>query len=211
MIHQQPKISLSLSGALGVIIVPDRKTIEKAYEIAQQTMPDSSEYVISVGSLPHLTLHHCKLSDVPRNEVLELVNRLRSNLVGAPLSFSGMEVFSGKFLFWNLASIEPKIADAHLEALTLAKYLERNSPAMALSDERLSLTNDELENVSKFGHPLVRGQYRPHITLGFSEKLKEQVAGVISPVGWSGVIESVEFARIGFPGRVEEILSLNSM
>jgi hypothetical protein len=97
--------------------------------------------------------------------------------------------------------------EAHIKALTLAKYLDRASEAKALSEERLSLREAELENVRLFGHPLVRSLFTPHITLGFHPRISDHlVAGLTCE--WSFEVASVELARIGYPGRVDEVVKL---
>lgn len=58
-------ISEVVSGAVGFVILPDNDSINIAYDLAAQLMPLDSEFILSPGSLPHLTLYHSKLNGFP--------------------------------------------------------------------------------------------------------------------------------------------------
>lgn len=94
-----------------------------------------------------------------------------------------------------------------LTALTLVQYLDRSTVAKAVSEEGLSLKEAEQENVLRFGHPLVRSLYMPHITIGFHQGLSALMASDIE-VPWTMEVASVELVKVGHPGRVEEIIDL---
>jgi hypothetical protein len=72
----------TLSGALGLAIIPDQATIECAYTLARELMPSEADYVLSEGSLPHLTLYHGKLDQVPLSVARDTLTALRSDLFG---------------------------------------------------------------------------------------------------------------------------------
>jgi 2'-5' RNA ligase len=196
------------SGPLGLVIVPDQATIERAYTIAEEIMPKGAHYVLGPGSLPHLTLYHGNLADVPGPVASETLKGLRSNLVGQRFTLKNIVAFGGNFIFWNVdcSSCNCDVLQvSHNMALNLAQYLDRSTVARAVSDERLSLKEAELENVRRFGHPLVRSLYMPHITIGFDRGLSEQVAPNMK-FKWSMEVASVELVKVGHPGRVEEII-----
>jgi hypothetical protein len=55
--YKTPLAPKTLSGALGLAIIPDQATIKRAYALAEEIMPKDAQYVLSEGSLPHLTLY----------------------------------------------------------------------------------------------------------------------------------------------------------
>jgi 2'-5' RNA ligase len=202
--------STLLSGALGLVIVPDHATIERAYALAEEIMPKDAEYVLRRGSLPHLTLYHGKLADVPGLSVSETLKELRTELVGQKFTLKEIVAFGGNFIFWNVDRSSPAcevLQASHATALNLAQYLDRSTVAKAVSEEGLSLKEAELENVRRFGHPLVRSLYMPHITIGFHHGLSALMASDIE-VPWAMEVASVELVKVGHPGRVKEIIDL---
>lgn len=199
-----------LSAALGLVIVPDAATIQRAYALAKDTMPRDAQFTLSEGSLPHLTLYHGKLEGLPKNFVQTTLGTLRGELVGKQFTLKSIVAFGGNFIFWNVDSSSTgfeTLQQSHLTALGIADYLDRSSVAKAVSEEALSLTEEEQENVKLFGHPLVRSLYTPHITLGLHPGISEQLAPGLEH-SWLFEVASVELVRVGHPGRVEEIIDL---
>ena len=200
-----------LSGALGIVIVPDQATIERAYALAAEILPPKAEYVLAAGSIPHLTLYHGKLKDVPADEVRRVVTDIRMILAGQRFSLGPIIAYGGNFVFWNVEqNTDIKLLlEAHGKALAVAQFLDRMSEAKATSEEGLTLTEVELENVKQFGHPLVRQLYTPHITLGFHRGISQTLAtGLYENFEFS--IASIEMARIGYPGRVKSLVGLEN-
>lgn len=203
--HVPPSL---LSGALGLVIVPDQKTIERAYALAGELMPRDAHYVLRSESLPHLTLYHGRLVDLPGPSAAEILGQIRVALVGQKLTLSRIVTFGGKFVFWNVDSSRCDyhvLQAAHEKALEFAQYLDRSTVARAVSEEALSLTDTEQSNVQRFGHPLVGALYMPHVTLGFHHGISDYVATDIT-CEWQMQVVSVELVKVGHPGRVEEII-----
>lgn len=204
--------ALTLSGALGVVIIPDQATIAESYKLARNILPASSEYILSSRAIPHITLYHGKFLDVPTSEVQTILRDIRSDLHRANFSLGPIQCFGGNFVFWN---VEPddttrhQLQLAHEKSLTLSRFLDRSAPPKATSEEGLSLYAAELENLKEYGHPLVRQSYLPHITLGFHRGLAAHVPNGQSNK-WHSSVGSVEFVRVGYPGTIEEIVSLES-
>ena len=198
-----------LSGALGIVVVPDQETVQRSYVLAAEILPRGSEYVLAPGSLPHLTLYHGKLRDVPMREALQMVSELRGILVGQRFSLGPIVAYGGNFVFWNVAqdSDTKLLKEAHSRALSVAQFLDRTLESKATSEEGLVLSQPELENVRQYGHPLVRQLYAPHITLGFHRGIARSLApGLHNRAEFS--VASVDMARIGFPGQVESLVDL---
>jgi 2'-5' RNA ligase len=208
--YKTPVAPKTLSGALGLAIIPDQATIKRAYALAEEIMPKDAQYVLSEGSLPHLILYHGKLEGIPESDARDTLRGLQSNLLGQKFVLKAIVAFGGNFIFWNVdpsSSGVEVLQRSHSDALSVARYLAKSSVAKAVSEEALSLTDAELENVRLFGHPLVRSLYTPHITLGFHPGISDQLACGLE-CDWSFEVESVEVVKIGYPGRVEEIVDL---
>jgi 2'-5' RNA ligase len=208
--YKTPLAPKTLSGALGLVIIPDQATIKRAYALAAEIMPKDAQYVLSEGSLPHLTLYHGKLEGIPESDARDTLGVLQSNLLGQRFVLKAIVAFGGNFIFWNVdpsSSCVEVLHRSHSDALSVARYLAKSSVAKAVSEEALSLTDAELENVRLFGHPLVRSLYTPHITLGFHPGISDQLARGLE-CNWLFEVASVKVVKIGYPGRVEEIVDL---
>ena len=204
--------SSSLSGPLGLVVVPDCATIERAYALAEEIMPRDSQYVLGKDSLPHLTLYHGKLANLPVITASEILKELRTQLIGRKFTLNNIRSFGGNFIFWNVdlvSSADNILQGAHITALKLSQHLDRSASSKAIAEEGLSLTAGELENVRLFGHPLVRSLYMHHITLGFNQGISGDIADEIK-CEWSIEVASVELVKIGHPGRVEGVINLSS-
>jgi 2'-5' RNA ligase len=199
-----PKENASLSGALGLVLIPDPHTIEKSYALASQVLPEGSEYVLGQHSLPHITLYHGVLREVPLRMVRELRQRIHVLLEGEELRLRDISLFGGNFVFWNVENPSRGLLSAHVEALSLAQYLDPRGISKATSEEQLALTEAQLANVKQYGHPLVKEFFQPHITLGFQKGLEASIKSERN--AWIARIHTVEFVRVGFPGRVEEVI-----
>ena len=198
-----------LEGALGLVIIPDQGTIDRAYQLAKELLPNDAEYLLDPRSLPHITLYHSSLVRVPRQEVSRIADELSRSLVGQIVNLGPVVSFGGNFIFWNIDPLQSDMSflrEAHQSALRLAQYLDRLAPTRA-KEERLQLSAAEQRNVELFGHPLVNELYTPHITLGFNPGIGKYFQQSRT-VSWQLRVASVQFVRIGHPGRVVQVLSL---
>ncbi len=186
-----------LNGSFGIVLLPDDETVKACHRLAGKLLPQNSEFV-AVHS--HITLYHGIIADAPSERLLKLTDRL-AHLVGASFELNEIQIFGGKFVFYNLVP-DPKIRAAHNEALCMAKYLDNEALTRA-EEERLDLTDAQRENLKKYGHPLVRDLHIPHITLGYSSELGN-LPDTSFPKTMS--VKSVSFASIGSYGSVEKSL-----
>ncbi len=197
----------TFNGGYGFVAVPDRATIEQSYQLAAAIFPQDSEYILAPGCLPHITLYHSKMRDVPLGWANKLTTEINSSLAGITIDLNALICFGGKFIFWNVdpaSAAYPLLKTAHERALELAQYLDQSAVRRA-DEEGLTLTVNEKENVAKFNHPLVRDLYLPHITLGYDARCKGLINEGVSE-RWSMQIESVRFAEIGHPGVVKKVV-----
>ncbi len=208
--HKLESPKPTLSGALGIVIVPDQETVKSAYVLAQEILPTGSEYVLGPGSIPHLTLYHGKLQGLGALTALEVVSDIRKILLGQQFTLGSIVSFGGNFVFWNVDyySGMGRLRDAHDRSLSIAQFLDRTTEAKATSEEALTLSSAETENVKQYGHPLVRDLYAPHITLGFHRGIAQSLGSDLRKE-FKFVVSSVDLARIGYPGRVESLVDLS--
>lgn len=197
------------TGGYGFVAVPDQKTIDKCYSLVAERFPADWEYLLGSKNLPHVTLYHSRMKGVPSEFATETREKLSSTLCGLTFSLKDLQCFGAKFIFWNIDPSDSSyelLLKAHQDALQLSKYLDPTAPKRA-EEEGLSLSPKEKENVELFNHPLVRDLFTPHITLAYDEKangfLKDGETDEFTMT-----IERVEFAEIGFPGIVTEVVDL---
>ncbi|MGB6839085.1 MAG: hypothetical protein WBE27_02340 [Microgenomates group bacterium] len=189
-----------VSGSFGLVIKPDAETERKALSLAGEMAPNA-EFQIKV---PHITLYHGRVNNLPLPMVKDLLLRLRKHR-GESLVLNSLKVYGGKFLFWNNEKTG-SLRSMHQEALKLAEYLARDTVSRA-AEEGLDMTPEELENVKKYGHPLVMERYTPHITLAYdSQGLTLPPSGNIEP--WEMKIDDVLFSEMGKYGVVARVVDL---
>lgn len=192
------KATSLLSGPIGVVLLLDEGTNAQARELARRLTPDADYRV----EQPHLTLYHGQFVDVPTDRVQELLCLLQELLSGLSFGFRNIDVFGDKFLFWHVEEPDARLLNAHEASLALASFLDR-SRAPAAMQEDLALTNEEAENLARYGHPLVGELWLPHATLAFHgtglpAMSAQKRWAMCSPV-------RVALARIGPHGRITGI------
>ena len=206
---RKSEVVKSYSGGYGFVAFPDKSTIEKCYAFARDNFPKDCEYILAPPYLPHITLYHSRMKEVPIEFASQIKGKLTQSLKGLTFNLSSLECFGAKFIFWNIepfGSSYETILKCHKEALSLAFYLDRTATKRA-TEEGLTLTDQERENVELFNHPLVRDLYTPHITLAYDQRAPEFFKFGTTEK-FSMTIESVEFAEIGHPGVVVNIIEL---
>lgn len=184
------------SGVLGWVIVLDEQTESVAKKLALSFYPEA-EYRVKT---PHITLYHAPLIRVPESEIILQIKGL-VQYVARKLNFYDISPYGGKFLFWDVKNKE-KIYRLHTHLVDkYSTYLTKkvNVPA---EKEKLQMTGEEFENISKYGHPLVKKLFRPHITLaykteGINKKDKQKHSGIIS---------AIQFVEIGEYGSIKNVL-----
>lgn len=193
------------NGGYGFVAILDAAANQKARELGARRYAKKCGEVAGLEyapGLPHVTLYHAKVQGAPADQVRAVLNKL-GPLVKEKISFGPVAVYGDKFLFWN-AEISSALREAHRQALALSTFLDPKARAPA-QQEDLTLSQQERDNIARFGHPLVLDLQLPHITLGYDSAglAKDQPLEHVSHVG---TVEHIVFARIGQYGRVEEIL-----
>lgn len=188
------------NGSYGFVIKPDPLTIQKAKSLAKQMSPSAEYQTI----FPHVTLFHAQLESLPLKDIKEILSEL-VKYEGINLTFNSIEIFGDKFLFWNIEKTD-QLLSMHRQALGIAKYLNKDTVAKA-KEEGLKMTTEELENIKRYGHPLVLDRFTPHITLAYDSrgiKLPKNT----KPQSWNMKVEKIVFAEIGKYGSVQRTIDL---
>ncbi len=196
---QNPEIKEKYNGSYGIVIKPDISTGEQSLRLANELTPNA-EYKVTV---PHLTLYHGNISNLPLDKVQEILRSTQEMLRDNIHDLRDIQVFGGKFVFWDVIK-NKSMRQAHDIALGLSKFLDREKLARALQ-EGLNLTEEQRLNMEQFGHPLVGDLYRPHITLSYDSQ------GIVLPedvqsCDWRMNVNNVHFAEIGKYGSVAKII-----
>lgn len=191
--------NMLFTGSYGFVIKPDTKTQLHAERHAKELFP-LAEYRVTV---PHITLYHGKVINLPATLVVDILKQLRVYR-GERLKLFRVDVYGSKFAFWD-AEIVECLSLMHQYSLGISKYLDLSAVQRSV-EEGLDMSPGELENVKKYGHPLVNDKYRPHITLAYDSnglavkpelKLKVQEA----------VVADILFAEMGRFGSVARVLN----
>lgn len=186
------------SGSYGFFIRPDDKSQEKVVATARE-LAANSEFVTRT---PHVSLYHAKYLDLPKESILKTMRALKT-LAGKSLTLKGIHIYGGKFIFWDV-EMNPALQKAHEVALETSKFLDPEGVAKAL-EEGLNLSTIEVQNIKKYGHPLVLDNYLPHITLAYDNKgikLPKQTNERSEDMQ----IEDVNFVQTGLFGSIKQIV-----
>ena len=187
----------TLGGSHGILLLPDDDTRDACHELATRILPSEAEFIADHS---HITLYHGYLKEAPTERILNSVDRLE-HLVGANFDLNSVELFGGKFVFYNL-TFDDRIGDAHRQALGMAEFLDQDVVARSVS-EGLELTPDQQSSLERYGHPLVGELYIPHITLGYHSALPQSD---FESMPRTMSVKSVVLARIGEFGAADELL-----
>jgi hypothetical protein len=109
---------------MGLVVEPDAETIRAAYDLAATLLPADAEQRLGPGSLPHVTLTQCAVSQLPVARVAAFADRLTQRLAGRCLALGPVTAFGGGFLFWCIeadAPERPVLQHAHEDAITLGQ------------------------------------------------------------------------------------------
>ena len=184
---------------LGLVLTLDEATSQRAIELCTQHKKGN---VVDLGGrhMPHVTLYHSKLGHVLEAVVDRFLGDLAA-MLPINVSFTEIETFGGKFLFWDTERSE-QLVMAHEVALGLSKFFIPSGVQQA-DKEKIFLSPGENLNVQKFGHPLVGKLWRPHVTLGY---FSQGISVKRRLEKFKGRSVGVAFVRVGEAGTVAEVI-----
>lgn len=192
-------MTMNYSGQIGIALLPDAKTKAKSIALAREIHPN----MLDIGGVhhPHATLYHARLNDVSASMVGGLLKDL-AEVLPLSVSFYRTASFADKYLFWDVIVL-PVLMGMHERTLELARYFTPGEGAVGT--ESLKLPAEQEENVRRFGHPLMRNLWRPHITVAYDDggypAFKEREAH------FAGGFDRVALVEIGEYGTVKKILT----
>lgn len=193
------------SGAYGFVVQPD---IATQAEVDQLIMKYAGLASFQTPR-PHLTLYHAALKRAPEDRIRRILENCERILApGTEIPLGPVAQFGEKFLFWDVPwrgddSLTRTLFRAHHAALALADFRNESVTTGRQAEEKLQLTPEEQENVRKYGHPLVSGQWRPHLTLAHDER---GFKGVYPDHPHIMTVVAVRFVHIGPFGSVLDVI-----
>lgn len=185
------------TGQYGIVILFDKDTENKVRDIAEKY----TENDISFGnkgerSVPHLTLYHAYLRDVPQSFAQNLLQEI---VVPTHIVFENMSVFGGSFIFWETSKTKV-LYTAHQKALGLSSYYV--SVREDIKKEKIVISSCEQKNIETYGHPLVLKSWNPHITVAYHSSIVQKGSTMIS---WKARPRAVAFVEIGLYATAKDI------
>lgn len=187
-------------GQLGLVLIPDEPTRCKTMGLASQYR--SGNLIDLEGKhTPHITLYHSQLKAVSAFAVDQFLKGLAA-MLPISLSFTTIATFGGKFLFWNIVR-SSNLLKAHEYAMELSEYFIPEGDQQT-EKEKLVLSSGEILNMKRFGYPLVRKFWHPHITLGY---YPEGISQSLMQKRFKGGVAGVAFIRVGEFGTLAEVIN----
>ena len=187
------------TGTYGIVLLPTPETAAFAQKRGEEIC--DNEIKLGTTHLPHLTLYHTKVTQLPRETVREALHLLAPKLP-LTVTFTKLAPFGGKFAFLDTQCTEP-LVQLHEQALAAISPFYDSRGVQQADSEALSLTPEEADNVKHYGHPLVGGLWRPHITVGYVASGYTAAAKVLSD---SGEFDRVAFVCVGEYGTIAELI-----
>jgi 2'-5' RNA ligase len=185
----------TFTGQYGFVLELDSGTKNLAANLSKQY----SDNLTPINQrIPHLTLFHTSIKNAPASEIQNILFNIETDVTKI-LTFDKIVSFGGHFVFWQCDKTK-ELYVLHEKSLLLAKYF---SPRIDVKKENLVLPKEQKDNIAQFGHPLVCGQWDPHITLAYLDRgpkiVSHECQHIASPA-------AVNFVKIGLYGSVQEVI-----
>jgi 2'-5' RNA ligase len=187
----------NFTGKYGIVLVPNSETGLQAALLSKRIGPNLLE--LGGKHHAHLTLYHADYEDLPEEVVDQTLEAIAAQMP-TKVHFYRIKTYANKFVFWDARPAGP-LFSLHKQALGLTGYLKENAGAVGTEDLK-DLSVQELDNIRRYGHPLVNEQWRPHITVGYRNEGKE----IDEPRQFDAWFSKVAFARIGEYGTAQEFV-----
>jgi len=190
------------TGTYGVVALFNEETDHFVQKMAQMCTSDREpNYRVHRA---HVTLYHGPFNNLPEDFIAEL---LRSFPRRMPLvQLRTISTYGGKFLFWDFKTIHRSWKLLHFASLSLSGFLDQDALAAA-EKEALSIHHpNEHSNLTRFRHPLVGPEQRPHITLAYDEKGITLSRDLAQPKRLQ--VQKFAFVEIGPYGSVANVIDI---
>ena len=191
-----------LYGSLGVVCLLDADTTAKAFELSNWICEQPLDWGLS---MPHISLYHANLCKLDLTSAQRILKQIKA-IANFTLSLSSIQVFGGKFIFWNVENASDMRA-MHEIALTLSKYMDK-SLIQRSEKEALAMSPKKLDNIKQYGYPLVRSEFLPHITIGYNKAGILDQSIIAKQINQDATIKTVKLARIGEYGSISATIDI---
>lgn len=187
---------MNFTGKYGIVLVPNTETRQQV--ILRSKHVEGNVLDLGGKHHPHLTLYHADFVDLPEDIVDGTLKAVAAQMP-TMVHFYRIATYAKKFVFWD-ARLAGPLMSLHKQALGLASYLKEDAGAVGTED--LKLPEEQMENIRRFGHPLVGEQWRPHITVGY----RNEGPDIDEPKQYDAWFSKVAFVSIGEYGTAQEFI-----
>jgi len=191
-------MSTTLTGQYGFVLRLPPDIEDGVRELSREYAGNELDFSQVV---PHCTCFHTYLADAPVDHIREIHTLLNASLP-ISLDLHRFDVYGEVFVFWD-ATITAPLRMLYDKALGLARY---HCSGDGKGEKLRNLPARQLENIRRYGHPLVGEDWRPHVTVAYNAKGIAQVSRATLPVQCT--IRDAAFAKIGHAGSVTEVVPL---
>ena len=185
----------TISGLCGVVLIVDPATEMQVRRLAGQSANMSVR-----TELPHLSLYHVDLDEVPRRAVTTVLQSIRDVVRNTPIRLEELAVFGDRFVFWD-AAVTLELRAAHEAALELAPFRRVDGGKSSAAGIGLDLTPEQIANDRDFGYVFVKRLFRPHVTIGYYDHAVE-APEVAQPALREAGVAAVALYELGNHGRI---------
>lgn len=153
------------TASFNIAIIPDKMTSQIAIQMSEKVDKDvDSEFVLNPKNFfPHITVYQAHF---PLDSIPELKRRLSlfvSSVDSFIISLCNFKTTYETFIFW-LADRSNGLVNLHEKIVELANPLRRGLVLPHLKSVT-SLSQEDKNDISKFGSLLIGSRYSPHITI----------------------------------------------
>lgn len=198
--------------ALGVALVPNREGIHFICSLNQAINKRyPSDFVLAAEGtlLPHVSLFQGRFPESQIAEIVARTERVKAT-IQQPISVapSGINVWVERIFFLDLRDSE-QLQGLHESALGSLNELRDKSAGSADPQSFEGVSNQEQQSIVEYGYPFALKAFRPHFTLGRSNRLDGQEANFVAqlernfPFPKEIIMEKLVVFDVGLYGRME--------
>ncbi|MDD5437608.1 MAG: hypothetical protein PHC70_00480 [Patescibacteria group bacterium] len=190
-----------ISGCHGFVVIPDGETIQAAKDLVRRMVPNAKN---KMEDYVHLSLYYAMLEMASPELIGEVLQILRTKLIGKEISLGSVQVYAGHYLDWVLDVDLPDLNNAHYASLASLDLHRAEKFSTFQIDGFQDLNPREQANMERYDHPLVLEQFRQQLTLASDPQGIELESTTVRRVG---MIADVHFVRFGMWECIEHVLS----
>ncbi len=196
---------------LNICILPSNDITNLTIKLSQQLSKNySTEFVLNQKDcIPHLSLYHVGIPKKNYTIIISKFEKLIKSLKSFHIDIGGYKNLD-TFLFWSIKKTEVLI-NFQNQIIKKVNPIREGMQRMSIDEWKndLSLSDDQLINVKKFGYPMVEKCFDPHITITRFKDIKDTMS-VIKSLDTETKrmrVEKVSIGLIGPHGTLPKILN----